>query len=65
MDNKRDYEWIKFTVLFIMIIAIGIKKGFNYPFTFDAVICIILILLDILDIVFKFSDVTYRRIKTV
>ena len=65
MDNKRDHEWIEMSIYVVLLIVLGIKKGFNYPVAYGIIVCIVIALLDIYDIIFSFSDVVYKRIKIV
>ena len=64
-ETKRERVWIEMSVLLVVIIGFGIKRGFNYPLAYDVLMCVTLIVLDVLDMLFKFSEETYKRIKIV
>ncbi len=62
MENTRDHELIETSVYIVLLIILGIKIGFIFPVAYGIFVCIVLSLLDIYDMIFKFSDRTYKRI---
>ncbi len=62
MDSRREHELIETSVYILLLVFLGIKKGFNYPVAYGIIVCIVLILLDIYDMFFKFSDRAYKRV---